>query len=117
MFIATALLAALLALGFAVAAVPKTLALASATENARQRGYSVRAYRIIGLLELAGAAGVIIGLWWAPLGVAAAAGLVMVMVGASREHIIAEDEPRYLVRAVAFGVTSAAVLALRLVTA
>ena len=32
-------------------------------------------YRLIGVAELAAAAGVLIGLWWHPLGVAAAAGM------------------------------------------
>jgi hypothetical protein len=47
----------------------------------------------------------------------AAAGLAMVMVGASREHVIAKDAPEHRVRAVVFGVAAVAVLVLRLVTA
>src|SRR6187399_1844064 len=37
-------------------------------------GYSVRSYRLIGLLELAAAVGLVAGLWCTPLGVAAATG-------------------------------------------
>ena len=34
-------------------------------------------YRLIGVAELAAAAGILIGLWWHPLGLAAAAGMAL----------------------------------------
>ena len=39
-------------------------------------------YRLIGVAELAAAASVVIGLWWHPLGVAAAAGMALLLIGA-----------------------------------
>jgi uncharacterized membrane protein YphA (DoxX/SURF4 family) len=42
--------------------------------------------RLIGVAELAAGAGVLIGLWWHPLGVAAAAGMVLLLIGALITH-------------------------------
>src|SRR6266545_7643707 len=39
-------------------------------------------YRLIGVAELAAAAGILIGLWWHPLGLAAAAGMALLLLGA-----------------------------------
>ena len=48
-------------------------------------------YRLIGVAELAAAAGVLIGLWWHPLGVAAAAGMTLLLLGALIAHRRAAD--------------------------
>ena len=48
-------------------------------------------YRLIGLAELAAAAGILIGLWWHPLGVAAAAGMTLLLAGALITHLRAAD--------------------------
>ena len=48
-------------------------------------------YRLIGVAELAAAAGVLAGLWWHPLGVAAAAGMVVLLIGALITHRRALD--------------------------
>jgi hypothetical protein len=48
-------------------------------------------WRVIGLLELAGVAGVLTGLAWAPIGVAAAIGLALLMLGAIGFHVRASD--------------------------
>ena len=48
-------------------------------------------YRLIGVAELAAAAGILIGLWWHPLGVAAAAGMAVLLVGAIVTHRKAAD--------------------------
>jgi uncharacterized membrane protein YphA (DoxX/SURF4 family) len=44
-------------------------------------------------LELAGAAGLIIGLFWAPLGIAAAIGVILYFIGALIAHVRAGDTP------------------------
>lgn len=116
MFIATAVLAILLAAGFVGAGLPKILAQPTAVDNARQHGYSVPAFRVVGLLEVAGAAGLVIGLYWAPLGVAAAAGLALLIVGAVITHLRAKDPVKAAVPALLFGAASIAVLVLRLTT-
>ena len=48
-------------------------------------------YRLIGVAELAAAAGILIGLWWHPLGVAAAAGMALLLLGAIIAHRKAAD--------------------------
>jgi uncharacterized membrane protein YphA (DoxX/SURF4 family) len=48
-------------------------------------------YRLIGIAELAAAAGILIGLWWHPLGVAAAAGMAVLLLGALITHRRAAD--------------------------
>jgi hypothetical protein len=48
-------------------------------------------WRVIGLLELAGVAGVVAGLAWAPIGIAAAAGLALLMLGAISFHVRGSD--------------------------
>ena len=43
-------------------------------------------YRLIGVTELAAAAGILAGLWWHPIGVAAAAGMTLLLTGALITH-------------------------------
>ncbi|MGY4773486.1 DoxX family protein, partial [Kribbella sp. CWNU-51] len=62
----------------------------------------VGAYQRIGVLEVAGAAGVLLGLAIPPLGVLAAAGLLLLMVGALGAHLrqhagVAEMAPALVV--------------------
>jgi DoxX-like family len=52
-------------------------------------------YRLIGAAELA-AAGVLIGLWWHPLGVAAAAGTALLLAGALITHRHAADSGKQI---------------------
>ena len=46
---------------------------------------------MLAALELAGAAGLLIGLFWAPLGIAAAVGVVLYFVGAVGGHVRVRD--------------------------
>jgi len=48
-------------------------------------------YQLIGLAELAAASGIVIGLWWLPLGIAGAAGMVLLLLGAVLSHRQAAD--------------------------
>jgi hypothetical protein len=48
-------------------------------------------WRVIGLLELAGVVGVLAGLKWPPLGIAAATGLALLAVGAIASHVRSSD--------------------------
>ena len=47
--------------------------------------------RLIGVAELAAAAGILTGLWWHPLGLAAAAGMALLLLGAIITHRKAAD--------------------------
>jgi hypothetical protein len=54
-------------------------------------GVSPIQWRGIGALELAGVAGVLIGLLWSPIGIAAAIGLILLSLGAVAFHLRASD--------------------------
>jgi uncharacterized membrane protein YphA (DoxX/SURF4 family) len=56
-------------------------------------------YRLIGVAELAAAAGILIGLWWHPLGVAAAAGMTLLLSGALITHRRAADSGKEMAAA------------------
>lgn len=47
--------------------------------------------RFIGLAEVAAAAGLVIGIWWRPLGIAAAIGMAVLLIGATGFHAKAGD--------------------------
>src|SRR5436305_13690992 len=51
-------------------------------------------YRLIGAAELAAATGILTGLWWHPLGVADAAGMALLLVGAIITHRKASDSAK-----------------------
>jgi hypothetical protein len=70
----------------------------------------------LAMLELAGAAGALIGLAIAPLGIAATAGLTAYFVGAAVTHVVRGDTPG-VVRPLPFVLLAGAALALRILTA
>ena len=51
-------------------------------------------YRLLGVAELAAAGGVLLGLRWPPLGIAAAAGMLLLLAGALVMHHRAGDSAR-----------------------
>jgi len=80
-------LACLVAVPFLAIGMTKALALKPMREKAAESGHSVSAYRVIGALEVAGAAGVLLGLAVPLLGGLAGAGLLLLMVGAVITHV------------------------------
>ena len=65
-------------------------------------------YRLIGAAELAAAAGILAGLWWHPLGLAAAAGMALLLLGAVITHRRAADSAKEMAPAlVALAITIA----------
>ena len=87
-------IAVLLALGFTTSGVLKVAAVKPMRDLAAEVHYSVRAYRMIGALEVAAAAGLVLCLFIAaPLGVVAAGGLVMLMGAAVGTHLQNGDPP------------------------
>ena len=88
MFVALSVLLAAACLVPAIAKLrsdPKMLASAS------HFGIPWARYRLIGVAELAAAAGVLIGLAWAAIGLAAASGMALLLVGALVIHRRAGD--------------------------
>jgi len=68
-------------------------------------------YRLIGVAELAAAAGVLVGLFWRPAGLLAAAGMILLLIGALVSHRRAHDSVREVLPAVLALVVSGTYLA------
>lgn len=79
--------------------------------SARHFGIPWSRYRLIALPELAATTGFLAGLAWHPLGLAAAAGMASLLVGALITHLRASDGAGEMARALLLlGVTSAYVV-------
>ncbi|MFM9595021.1 DoxX family protein [Streptomyces scabiei] len=87
------ILAVALSLVFFSFGTAKAAATAFMRQAAAHLGMSVTLYRVIGALEIAGAAGLLLGLASAPLGAAAAAGLALLMTAAAVVHLRHGDPP------------------------
>jgi hypothetical protein len=71
-------------------------------------------FPVLAASETAGAAGLIIGLWFAPLGIAAGVGVVLYFTGAVITHLRAHD--REFASPLVMGVMGAGAVALRLLS-
>lgn len=77
-------------------------------QSAEHFGIRWHRYRLIGVAELAAAAGILLGLWWHVLGVAAATGMILLLLGALVTHRRAADSGKDMAPAmVAFAITLA----------
>ncbi|MFD3459190.1 DoxX family protein [Nocardia fluminea] len=91
MSIAFIVLSLLLALAFAAAGVPKLTGAAKMREQLDGIGVSRELATTIGALELVAAAGLIVGIWFTSIGIAAAVGLALLTAGAAIFHVRAGD--------------------------
>lgn len=91
MTIALVILATLLALAAAGSAMGKLRRVPSLVESLHSVGVSDSMMRVLALLEILGALGLLVGIWIAPIGVAAAAGLTLYFLGAVIAHIRAKE--------------------------
>ena len=91
----------------------KVAAVSPMPDKAAHLGFTVDQYRGIGALELAGGAGLVVGLAWHPLAVAAGIGLILLLLGAAFSHASHRDGPRE----VAVPLAVAALVVVYLVTA
>jgi hypothetical protein len=87
----TEVLAVVLAVIFGVAGIAKISGAPVMRTAARHLGFTVGQYRVIGVLELAGAIGLLVGLVVPALGIAAAIGLGLLLVGAGTAHLVRRD--------------------------
>ncbi len=97
MFIA---LSVLLAVACLIPAIAKLAGHPKMRESAGHFGIPWPRYRLIGVAELAATAGVVMGAWLRPLGIAAAAGMVLLLAGALLTHRQAKDGPKDMAPAV-----------------
>jgi hypothetical protein len=84
-------LAVVLAIVFGVLGAAKLAAVPAMRAAAAHLGLTVGQYRVIGALELAGAIGVLVGLAVPPIGIAAAVGLGLLLLGAVAAHVRNRD--------------------------
>ncbi|MFF3371890.1 DoxX family protein [Streptomyces sp. NPDC002680] len=84
-------LSVILALTFLGSGVAKLVGVPAVEESGRLLRISHRLHLTVALLEIAAVAGLVIGLWWRPLQIAAAVGLTLLMVGAVAYHVRADD--------------------------
>jgi uncharacterized membrane protein YphA (DoxX/SURF4 family) len=92
MFIATVIVSVILALALTLSAAMKLRRHPQIVESIHGVvGVPLDRFWVLAALELAAAAGLIIGLWVAPLGIAAATGSVAYFVGAIIAHLRVRD--------------------------
>ncbi|MFE5286028.1 DoxX family protein [Nocardia sp. NPDC056611] len=87
MKVVSIVLAGLLTAEFLSFGAAKLAAVASMRKRAADLGYSTTAYRGIGAVEIVAAGGVLAGLTQPSIGMAAGAGLMLLMTGAVASHL------------------------------
>ena len=117
MWIAAVALSGLVALLFAATGTAKLLGHPKMIEASTHLGYSKRSFRIIGLLEVLGALGILLAPLWVPLGHAAATGLILLTIGAIIAHLRASDPIRLATPALGCALLIAAAVGLQFVAA
>lgn len=110
LFILTVALAAV----FTALGAAKLLGLPAMAQRAAHVGFSVAAYRRIGVLEIAGAVGLLLGSVSRFIPVAAALGLFLLLAGATFVHLRGGDGVKEAAPALVLGGLVVIVLALRL---
>ena len=108
----TPFLAGLLVVAFAAAGSAKLAAVPAMRAKAAHVGFSVSAYRRIGLLEVLAVLGLLLGAFLPLIGALAAAGLLMLLGGAVVTHLRNGDGLREIAPALALGLVTLAYLAL-----
>jgi hypothetical protein len=87
MVIAYAVVGGLLALGVLASAGAQIARNKTILQNMAHLGIPVRMLPFLATCLIAGGAGLVLGLWYVPLGLAAAGGLVLYFVGALIAHL------------------------------
>jgi len=115
MFVATIIVSALLAALLAFAAIRKLTHQERIVQSYLRVGVPEDKLNYLAVILLAGAAGLILGLVWAPIGIAATIGVICYFIGAATFHLRANDA-KHLPTPLAYGVIAVVALALRLAT-
>ncbi|HEX7537435.1 MAG TPA: DoxX family protein [Dermatophilaceae bacterium] len=108
----TTILAAMLVAAFAVLGSAKLAAVPAMRTRAEHVGFSVAAYRRIGVLEFLGVAGLVAGAAFPAVGALAGLGLLLLLGGAIMTHLRNGDGLRELAPAVVLGVVALSYLVL-----
>ena len=108
----TSILAGLLVVAFAALGSAKLVAVPAMRAKADHVGFSVSAYRRIGLLEVLAVVGLLVGAVVPVIGALAAVGLLMLLGGAMVAHLRNRDGIREIAPAVVLGVVTLSYLLL-----
>ncbi|WP_316783341.1 DoxX family protein [Streptomyces sasae] len=108
----TIVLAVVLAAIFLLLGAAKLAAVPAMRQAAAHVGMTTTHYRLLGALEVAAAAGLLVGLRITALGAAAAAGLILLMAGAVFVHLRSGDPAARCLPAAVVGALTAAHLVL-----
>ena len=108
----TPILAGLMVVAFAAAGSAKLAAVPAMRARAEHVGFSVAAYRRIGLLEVLGVLGLLVGAFVPIIGALAGAGLLMLLGGACIAHLRNGDGLRELAPALVLGLVTVSFLLL-----
>jgi hypothetical protein len=117
MFASTIAVSSVLALLYAAGGVGKLAGARQQAETARRLNIPWHWFRLIAIPEIAASGGLLAGLAVAPLGAAAAIGLVLLMAGALGFRIRVHDRFLLLLGDAAFLLLAVAAAALRIITA
>jgi uncharacterized membrane protein YphA (DoxX/SURF4 family) len=111
MFIAAAIVSSLLALALVASGVAKLVKPPGYVKTMTALGVPENKLWLLAAAEIAGAVGLVAGLFWWPIGIAAAIGVVLYFVGAVGAHLRVKD--KNFASALIMLVAAAAALALR----
>lgn len=114
MFIAYAIVAIVLSLALLGSAAGKLTKNPKATEALNTVGVPEARWPVLAGLEIAGAVGLVVGLWVPALGVAAGVGVVLYFLGAVVAHLRVDDSE--IGPALALGLVAVAAIVLRLLS-
>ena len=114
MFAALAVLCCLLALALSATGVAKLAGHTATVESLATVRFPTKYAAALASAELAGAAGLLLGLRWWPIGVAAAVGVVLYFLGAVGAHVRARNGN--VAPAVILFVLAVGALVLRIIT-
>ncbi|GGY18848.1 DoxX family protein [Streptomyces tanashiensis] len=115
MFVSLAVVTVFMSALLLVSAGAKSLRTRHITEQMSTLGVPQRMMAFLIGAQIAGAAGVIAGLWWGPVGIAAAIGLALYFAGAVAFHLRVGDR-KGASPAVVLTVASVALIVLRTAT-
>lgn len=114
MFLAITIITVVLVLLFARSAIPKIRRRPAVATTATHLDVPVGLMHAVGVLEALGAVGLALGLAYTPLGVAAAAGLFLLMIAATIAHLRVRDPIKIAIAPVVIAVLPGVLLLLHL---
>jgi uncharacterized membrane protein YphA (DoxX/SURF4 family) len=118
MMIALTVVTVVMGLLTALAGIPKVRGVQQMRDSAAHLGvpFNWTGYRGIGILEIAAVVGLLVGFWWSPIGIAAAVGILLLMIAAWIFHTRAHDKLQQKMPATLIGVLAIAYIVLSAVT-